>query len=139
MDDNSSKTTSLLDNAAVALSGLCLLHCLALPMLIAVLPFLGQFGAGHFHSQMLIAVVPVSIIAFALGFRRHHSRSVVAWGGVGVLLLMVGGTIAHGSYGIVADRLLTICGALILAAAHYFNNRFSRHRKYDDEAVLINI
>ena len=139
MDDNSSKTTSLLDNAAVALSGLCLLHCLALPMLIAVLPFLGQFGAGHFHVQMLIAVVPVSIIAFALGFRRHHSRSVVAWGGVGVLLLMVGGTIAHGSYGIVADRLLTICGALILAAAHYFNNRFSRHRKYDDEAVLINI
>lgn len=139
MDDNSSKTTSLLDNAAVALSGLCLLHCLALPMLIAVLPFLGQFGAGHFHIQMLIAVVPVSIIAFALGFRRHHSKSVVAWGGVGVLLLMVGGTIAHGSYGIVADRLLTICGALILAAAHYFNNRFSRHRKYDDEAVLINI
>ena len=139
MDDNSSKTTSLLDNAAVALSGLCLLHCLALPMLIAVLPFLGQFGAGHFHIQMLIAVVPVSIAAFALGFRRHHSRSVVAWGGVGVLLLMVGGTIAHGSYGIVADRLLTICGALILAAAHYFNNRFSRHRKYDDEAVLINI
>ena len=139
MDDNSSKTTSLLDNAAVALSGLCLLHCLALPMLIAVLPFLGQFGAGHFHIQMLIAVVPVSIIAFALGFRRHHSRSVVAWGGVGVLLLMVGGTIAHGSYGIVADRLLTICGALILAAAHYFTNRFSRHRKYDDEAVLINI
>lgn len=139
MDDNSAKTTSLLDNAAVALSGLCLLHCLALPMLIAMLPFLGQFGAGHFHIQMLIAVVPVSIIAFALGFRRHHSRSVVAWGGVGVLLLMVGGTIAHGSYGIVADRLLTICGALILAAAHYFNNRFSRHRKYDNEAVLINI
>jgi len=139
MDDNSSRATGLLDNAAVALSGLCLLHCLALPVVIAVLPFLGQFGEGHFHMQMLIAVVPVSIIAFTSGFRRHRNRSVVAWGGVGVLLLVVGGTIAHGSYGIVADRLLTICGALILAAAHYFNNRFSRHRKYDDEAVLINI
>jgi len=139
MDDNSSRATGLLDNAAVALSGLCLLHCLALPMVIAVLPFLGQFGEGHFHVQMLIAVLPVSIIAFAFGFRRHHSGSVVAWGGVGVLVLIVGGTIAHGSYGIVADRLLTICGALILAAAHYFNNRFSRHRKYDGAAVLINI
>ena len=138
MDDNSSRATGLLDNAAVALSGLCLLHCLALPMVIAVLPFLGQFGEGHFHVQMLVAVLPVSIIAFAFGFRRHRSKRVVAWGGVGVLLLMVGGTIAHDSYGIVADRLLTICGALILAAAHYFNNRFSRHRKYDDEAVLIN-
>lgn len=139
MNDNASRAKGLLDNAAVALSGLCLLHCLALPVVIAVLPFLGQFGEGHFHVQMLIAVLPVSIIAFTLGFRRHRSRSVVAWGGVGVLLLVVGGTVAHGSYGIVADRLLTICGALILAAAHYFNNRFSRHRKYDDEAVLINI
>ncbi len=139
MDDNSSRAAGLLDNAAVALSGLCLLHCLALPVAIAVLPLLGQFGAGHFHKQMLIAVLPVSIIAFTSGFRRHRSRSVVAWGGVGLLLLMVGGTIAHSSYGIVADRLLTICGALILATAHYFNNRFSRHRQYDDEAVLINI
>ncbi len=139
MDDNSSRATGLLDNAAVALSGLCLLHCLALPMVIAALPFLGQFGEGHLHAQMLIAVLPVSTIAFASGFRRHRRGSVVAWGGVGVLLLIVGGTIVHGSYGIVADRLLTICGALILATAHYFNNRFSRHRKYDDEAVLINI
>lgn len=139
MNDNASRVTGLLDNAAVALSGLCLLHCLALPVVIAVLPFLGQFGEGHFHVQMLIAVLPVSIIAFTSGFHRHRNRSVVAWGGVGVVLLVVGGTVAHGSYGIVADRLLTICGALILAAAHYFNNRFSRHRKYDDEAVLINI
>lgn len=128
MDDNFSDQLSLLDNAAVALSSICLLHCLTLPILIAVLPFLGQFGEGHFHVQMLLAVLPVSTIAFMLGFRRHHVKSVIAWGIVGVLLLAFGATVVHSSYGIVADRTVTVCAALILALAHYFNNRFSRHR-----------
>lgn len=128
MDDNFSSPPGLLDNAAVILSGICLLHCLTLPIAIAILPFLGQFGAGHFHVQMLVVVLPVSIIAFSLGFRRHRSIGVIAWGIAGMLLLVLGGTVAHSSYGIIADRAVTICGALILAFAHYFNNRFSRHR-----------
>ncbi len=128
MDDNFSDQSSLLDNAAVALSGICLLHCLTLPILIAVLPFLGHFGAGHFHVQMLLIVLPVSTIAFMLGFRRHHVKSIFAWGIVGMLLLAFGATIVHSSYGIVADRTVTACAALILAFAHYFNNRYSRHR-----------
>lgn len=128
MDDNFSNQLGLLDNAAVVLSGICLLHCLTLPIFIAVLPFLGQFGEGHFHVQMLLVVLPVSTIAFMLGFRRHHVKSVFAWGIIGMLLLAFGATVVHGSYGIVADRTVTVCAALILAFAHYFNNRFSRHR-----------
>ncbi|MFQ5981901.1 MAG: MerC domain-containing protein [Woeseiaceae bacterium] len=128
MLDNSSKRAGLLDKAAVALSGICLLHCLALPLIIALLPFLAQLGEGHFHVQMLLVVLPVSVIALAFGLRRHRSKGVVAWGVIGMGLLVVGGTVAHDSYGLIADRALTICGGLILAVAHYFNNRFSRHR-----------
>ena len=128
MDDNSSNHLGLLDNAAVALSGICLLHCLTLPILIAALPFTGQFSEGHFHIQMLLVAVPVSVIAFALGYQRHHVKSVIAWGSIGMLLLVLGGTVVHSSFGLVADRAVTICAALILALAHYFNNRFSRHR-----------
>ena len=112
---------------AVALSGLCLLHCLTLPILIALIPFMSQFGEGHFHVQMLLVVLPVSVMAFSLGFRRHRVKSVIAWGGVGMLLLVLGATVVHDSFGLVADRTVTICAALILAFAHYFNNRFSRH------------
>jgi hypothetical protein len=128
MDDNSSNLSGFLDNLAVAFSGICLLHCLTLPVAIALLPFLSRFDATHFHVQMLIVVLPVSVIAFSLGFRRHRGIAVIVWGAVGMLLLTLGGTVAHSSYGIVADRTLTIGGALILALAHYFNNRFARHR-----------
>lgn len=112
---------------AVALSGLCLLHCLTLPILIALIPFMSQFGEGHFHVQMLLVVLPVSVMAFSLGFRRHRIKSVIAWGGVGMLLLVLGATVVHDFFGLVVDRTVTICAALILAFAHYFNNRFSRH------------
>ena len=73
-------------------------------------------------------VLPVSIIAFASGFRRHHVKIIIAWGSVGMLLLVFGGTVVHSSFGLVADRTVTVCAALILALAHYFNNRFSQHR-----------
>ncbi len=132
MDDNSSNQMGLLDNAAVALSGICLLHCLTLPILIAALPILGRYDEAHFHAQMLLVALPVSLIAFMMGFRRHHVRSVIAWGMIGMLLLAFGATVVHSSYGIVADRIVTVCAALILAFAHYFNNRFSRHRVASD-------
>ena len=132
MDDNSSNHSALLDNAAVALSGICLLHCLTLPVLIALLPITARFGDSHFHSQMLLVALPVSVVAFALGYQRHHVKSVVAWGSIGMLLLVLGGTVVHSSFGLAADRIVTICAALVLAVAHYFNNRFSRHRFISD-------
>ncbi|WP_162953530.1 MerC family mercury resistance protein, partial [Pseudomonas aeruginosa] len=36
-------SASALDSSAIALSSLCLLHCLALPLLAAALPLLGRW------------------------------------------------------------------------------------------------
>ena len=125
--DNSSGRSEVLDKVAVALSGLCMLHCLALPVAIAVLPFLGQWSDDHFHVQMLIVVIPVSVVALALGFRRHRHTGVVVAGTVSLIIIIIGGTIAHDHYGIVVDRTLTIVGSLALAITHYRNFRLSRH------------
>ena len=67
------KPTNWLDGAAVALSALCLIHCLALPIVVAGLPFLAQFAEGHLHLQMLVVVLPLSVVALGLGYRRHRS------------------------------------------------------------------
>jgi hypothetical protein len=127
MDNSSSSTSSALDQVAVGLSGLCLAHCLLLPLIIAVVPFFGHLGSGHFHLQMLAFVLPISAIALALGYRRHRQRAIIAWGTLGMLLLVVGGTLMHKNFGLTADRLFTIAGALTLAVVHYFNNRLTRH------------
>lgn len=122
------KSSSVLDKTAVALSGLCLVHCLALPLVIAALPFLNELAAGHLHAQMLLVVVPVSVVAFVLGFRRHRSRYVATAGALGLVVLIVGGTVAHQRYGLAADRALTMAGALLLGVTHFYNSRLARHR-----------
>lgn len=128
MPDNSGvKSPNALDKAAVALSGLCLVHCLALPLVLAVLPFLNELVADHLHAPMLLLVIPVSVLAFASGFRRHRRGGVLAFGALGLALLVLGGTVAHSRYGLAADRALTIAGSLLLAVTHFCNSRLSRH------------
>ena len=129
MDQSKSKSSSWLDGAAVGLSALCLIHCLALPFLVAGLPFLAQFSEGHLHVQMLFLVLPLSIVALGLGFRHHRSTWIVLTGVLGMLTLVVGATVAHSRLGLSADRSFTIVGALVLATAHFYNSVRTRERK----------
>ena len=124
-----SKSTNWLDGAAVGLSALCLIHCLALPLVVAGLPFLAQFAEGHLHKQMLVVVLPLSIVALGLGFRHHRNSKIVATGIVGMTLLTIGATVAHEHWGLMADRTFTITGALVLAAAHFYNSVQTRDRR----------
>ena len=126
MDNSSANQSDMLDKAAVALSGLCLLHCLLMPVIITVLPFFSQFTERHLHAEILIIVLPISLIALSIGYRRHADKRIIGWGIAGLLLLIIGATLAHNMYGVVADRMLTITGSVILAVAHYRNSRLSR-------------
>jgi uncharacterized membrane protein len=129
MDQSMSKSTNWLDGAAVGLSALCLVHCLALPLIVAGVPFLAQFAEGHLHAQMLIVVVPLSFVALGLGYRHHRNLKIVAAGAVGMLTLIIGATVAHDNLGLAADRIFTIVGALVLATAHFYNSVQTRERK----------
>ena len=121
MDQNTSNSASWLDRTAVTLSALCLVHCLALPLVVAGLPFLAQYSEGHLHAQILVVVLPLSSVALALGFRRHRSWRILLGGVAGMLLLVTGATIAHEQLGVTADRAFTIAGSIVLATAHFYN------------------
>ena len=124
--DNSSRRRALLDKIAVGLSGLCLLHCLLLPFVVAILPFLGQFDEDHLHAELLLFVIPVSVVALAVGFRRHGQSGVLFTGGAGLIVLILGALIVHDLYGLIADRAMTVSGSLILAYTHYRNFRLAK-------------
>jgi hypothetical protein len=122
MDPDTPNKTNWLDGAAVVLSALCLVHCLALPLIVIGVPFLAQFAEGHLHLQMLVVVLPLSTLALGIGYRRHRNSRILYAGMVGMLLLIIGATVAHAQLGLIADRAFTICGSLTLATAHFFNS-----------------
>ena len=117
------------DRAAVLLSGLCILHCLGLPLLAAVLPWLAWFAEHEtlVHRSLLIAVVPISAWALSRGCARH-GRWVILWLGVAAIVLLIGAATAPPLVP-VSEATLTVAGGLTLAAAHLLNLYASRRHE----------
>lgn len=125
-----------IDRLAIIMSALCIVHCLALPVLLVALPFMAEFAATHWHLPMLLFAVPVSVTAIVIGYRRHGNIALVAGVGTGLALLVAGATIAHDHLGPLADRSMTIAGSLILAYVHWQNSRLLRSCSLRGDAPL---
>lgn len=129
MSSDGNESDTLLDRTAVVLSGLCVLHCLALPILIVAAPLAAGLAGTHWHAPMLLLVVPLSVVAIVIGYRKHGNLTVPWLGALALTLLVAGGTVAHYRYGAAADGVLTIGGSLLLACVHLRNSRLTRHRR----------
>lgn len=124
------KKSSLLDSLAIALSGLCLVHCLALPVLIALFPLLSVNLVDHesFHQIILVAVVPTTAIALVSGIMRHHRMLVAVLGIIGVAALTFAAFVLHAVHAHGMETWVTVTGGLLLASAHVLNFRHCKHR-----------
>lgn len=113
-----------LDRWAISASTLCLLHCLALPVLIGFLPSLGAWidpGEG-FHLAMLAIAVPLSATALVRGWRRHGQALPLLGGVIGLALLTLGVAFEGAPLG----TLSTVAGGVALAVSHVLNLRGER-------------
>ncbi|HRO31802.1 MAG TPA: MerC domain-containing protein [Brevundimonas sp.] len=107
------------DGVAIGLSGLCLAHCLALPLAASLLPIAGAWAEAEWVHGLFVAVAaPVSL--WTLGRSRSRNLAVVALA-VGGLALMVAGAAGFPSHE--AETPLTVAGGLLLALAHGLNWR----------------
>lgn len=114
-----------LDGFAVGASALCLIHCLALPLLIAALPAIASridIGEG-FHLGVLLFAIPTSAFALIEGWRRHRGAAPLFVGGAGLALLALG--LAFENW-VAVETGVTVAGSLLLAGAHIVNWRRRR-------------
>ncbi|MDG2501456.1 MAG: MerC domain-containing protein [Porticoccaceae bacterium] len=116
------------DKAAIGLSFLCIAHCLALPLLVVLLPVLTAYNLQDeaVHWWMLSAVVPTSLYALTMGCKRHKTYSVVALGVFGLMILVATPFMGHELLGESGESILTTIGALIIASGHLINHRLCR-------------
>lgn len=116
--------TRLVDNAAVFLSAICVLHCLALPIFLVAVPGL-LTGLGHTdltHVALFLVALPLSGFAMVYGYRLHRRMRYGAIACLGILALG-GGLMLHG---MASEIYVTVLGAVILAAAHLGNRAASK-------------
>ena len=124
-----------LDRIGVFLSATCLLHCLALPVLLTIAPITqtGLLYEQTFHLVLLWFILPVSLIALGIGCRQHKDLLILLLGGTGLSLLLFAGLVGHSVLTPTAERGVTIVAGLILAAAHLRNFKICRATNCDHE------
>ena len=118
-----------LDKLAISLSALCIIHCLAVPVLITLLPVISSLGLADekFHFWMTMMVIPTSIYALSLGCKKHKSTLFLIAGLIGITFLLLSVFLNHELIGEIGEKLLTVIGAIFIALAHYKNIALCRY------------
>jgi len=121
--------SSYTNNLSIGLSVLCVIHCLATPLLLVLLPSLTalQLDNEAFHGWLLIGVIPISLFSLLVGCKQHKYYRVLAIGACGLLFLISAVLFVESfEHGELLEKLLTVIGACIVVLGHYLNFRLCR-------------
>lgn len=109
-----------IDRAAVGLSGLCLVHCLATALFAGLLSSAGALlGNPLIHEVGLAVAILLGAVALGGGVRRHGRVGPLLVGGLGLGMMAAGLAMRHGG----GETLATMAGVSLLALGHYLNRR----------------
>lgn len=115
------------DYAGMAASALCLLHCLAMPLLLAAFPLLGLDDDHHaLHDALLLGVTVPVLLALVPGYLRHRDPVALSAGlaGLGAFLFAV--FVVGPQLGQVAETAAAVLSSVLLLGAHLRNHRYCR-------------
>lgn len=111
------------DGLGLSLAGLCLVHCLATSILLALLASAGGFlFSPLIHEVGLALAIVFGIVALVKGLFEHGFMMPAAIGSLGIGVMSGALTLPHGG----TEIVYTMVGVAILALGHDLNLRASR-------------
>ena len=111
--------TNRLDRFAIGLSGLCMVHCLATSVLLALVASAGSMlGADWIHEVGLGLAMIMGAIALGRGILEHGYSMPSAVGGLGLGVMAGALTLPHNG----TEAVYTVLGVGILALGHRLNH-----------------
>jgi hypothetical protein len=118
-----SKLGVSMDTLGIAASSLCLVHCLAMPVVVGVLPFVGlQVLEGHQAHVMLAAfVLCFALLAIVPGYLRHRRKDILGMMLIGLSLVLYATFCVQSTLGESWELPLITIGNLVLVSTHFRN------------------
>jgi hypothetical protein len=108
------------DRFGMLASGLCLVHCLAMPLLL--IPLFGLAHSGDaFHRAMVVIVTLPVLLALIPGYLAHRRWRVLALGAFGLASFGAGVLVLGPRYGESVEFVMAVAGGLLLFGAHHRN------------------
>lgn len=116
------------DRLGLTLSFVCLIHCLATPLILISLPLLAKYYLLHpyFHLLMAALIIPIAGMAFYSGFKHHHKKMVFILGIPGLFLITFVPWLAHGTNIHISEFIFVSVGSVLMMIAHLMNYRYCR-------------
>jgi hypothetical protein len=108
------------------ISVVCVIHCLAIPIILLLFPLLSREllpQEDMTHAILLGFILGVGGIAFITGYRVHGQWRPVAWLVAGLGLAVFATFFVHDKLGHTWEPIFAIGGSLCLARAHYLNHQ----------------
>ncbi len=125
------KTSSdLINKIGIALSSLCLVHCLLLPLVLLIFPFVEdyqpEFLHGHFHELIFLPILLVSGLAFIPPYLKNRKKRLIILPGIGISLLVIEST-THllGEITPTVETVIKLFASTLLIYSHLFNIKHS--------------
>lgn len=113
-----------IDRIGIVCSGICSLHCLICPIVLALFPI---FGATIFANELyeriflvISAILALSSICF--GYAKHRKMFIFSILSAGFFFFAIGQMFEHQTIGLTA----MVFGGTINSVAHYINYRLCR-------------
>lgn len=140
------------DRWAIFLSAVCMIHCLATPLLLMAFPFVHELpNEALIHSLFIFPLVAFAVWAFWRGYKIHGRKTAMVLGLIGFFALLTGLAL-HDHTGLIPATglphaglsfdehqgmhifgvhlgwasVVTSIGSIFLIAAHFFNMRYCR-------------
>ncbi len=102
------------------LSVVCVVHCLAAPLVVSSLPAAASFFGG-FHPLLLVGVIAVAAWAFVPGVRQHGVRGVLVVALLGIGCLALAALAFEDAWAV--ETAVSALGAVLMVSAHWWNRR----------------
>ncbi|MDB5696799.1 MAG: MerC protein [Sphingomonas bacterium] len=111
-----------LDRLAIGLSGLCLVHCIATSVALALMSAAGGLLFSHVvHEVGLVLAILLGALALGRGVLQHGYMLPAAVGAFGLGMMAGALGLAHSAGG--GETLWTVLGVGVLAFGHDLNYR----------------
>ena len=126
--------TARLDLCAAGLSTLCLIHCLALPLVASLLPLAAQPVESHLlHQVLVVLAVPVSLRVVWKALPGGGNGLFIGVASMGLALLLTAAFVEAAS---AYEEPITVAGGVLLGSAHLWHwvRQRGRDHVYDRPA-----
>lgn len=121
--ENSEETFKNLDRTGIVASGVCLIHCLFIPVIASLSPSISTYLQNEWvHRILLVLLIPIAFFSLNKSRKVHGNIVPSIFGAMGVLLLFVGVGIEIAHIEIpYLEKIVTSSGSFALVIGHFLN------------------